>query len=132
MTTVKDISNYVLIMEQRLEDRIKAHSRNWLIAAGVATIVLILLFFTLFKKQKQPTNYNSEIKSLDSTIKYQGKTIETLQVYKEQQDSAINHLNEALENNRTKQVKIIHEYEKIPNVVHDLNREQLRTEVTNY
>jgi hypothetical protein len=84
------------------------------------------------KNQTGNDTYKNQIQTLDSVIKYQQKNIETLQRFNEGQDSAIQRLDEAYKKNRPTETRIIREYEKIPVTVRDLNREQLRNEVTNY
>jgi type II secretory pathway component PulM len=131
--TTKDLANYVLLSEQKTESFVKARSRNWLIAAGIAFVLLIVLFVVIFRKTTEADqSYKNKVNTLDSTIKYQAKTIESLERLNVEQDSAIQNLNEAYKKNRPTETRIIHSYEQIPNTVRDLNREQLRREVSGY
>jgi hypothetical protein len=127
--TVKDIETYVDLRVQEL----KSKSRPWLIVAAVAIVIIIILLVNVFRGKGKPNeDYEKQIRTMDSTLKYQQKTIDALQMVNANQDSTIEHLNEAYKNNRPIETRIIHEYEKIPNTVHDLSREQLRREVSNY
>jgi membrane-associated HD superfamily phosphohydrolase len=131
--TTKDLENYVLLSEQKTESFVKARSRNWLIAAGIAFVLLIVLVVVIFRKTTEADqSYKNKVNTLDSTIKYQAKTIESLERFNVEQDSAIQTLNEAYKKNRPTETRIIHSYEQIPNTVRDLNREQLRREVSGY
>jgi hypothetical protein len=49
----KDIETFALIIEQRIKDIFRSHSRNWWIAAGVAVVFFLVLFFTLFNKNHE-------------------------------------------------------------------------------
>lgn len=131
--TKQEIETYLLLHEQKVEGFVKSRSRNWLIAFGIAFIIFIVLVVVVFRKTK-PVNdsYEGQIQQLDSTIKYQQTTINALQSVNASQDSVIYHLDEAYKKNRPVETRIIHEYEKIPVTVRDLNREQLRNEVSNY
>lgn len=114
---------------KELNTKIKSHSRYWLIAAVVGLILFIILFVAVFK----PGNsYDSQIRTLDSVLKYQQKNIESLQKFNALQDSAIRTLDEAYKNNRPIETRIIREYEKLPDIINSLDREQLRREVANY
>jgi type II secretory pathway component PulM len=131
--TTKDLENYLLFHDQKVQDFVKARSRNWLIAAGIAFVLLIVLFVVIFRKTTEADqSYKNKVNTLDSTIKYQAKTIESLERFNVEQDSAIQTLNEAYKKNRPTETRIIHSYEQIPNTVRDLNREQLRREVSGY
>jgi uncharacterized coiled-coil protein SlyX len=135
--TSKELENYVLLMEQRLEDRVetvyKSHSNKWWIVSVVGLILFIVLFFTVFRKQPSTDeSYKKEIQQLDSTIKYQQKTIDALNVYNESQDSLISNLNEKLKSNKTTETRIIHSYEKIPSDVRSYSKDSLRRAITEY
>lgn len=128
MSIQEDLKTYELLIEQRL----KSHSRNWLIALGVAIVIVVILFFTVFKKGKPDNSYESQIRSMDSTIKYQQKYIDALQKTNDVQDSTIVNLNEKYKANRPIETRIIHSYEKIPIDINSLDREQLRKQVSDY
>lgn len=130
---MNDIETFAELTIQRMNDVVKKHSRNWLIAFGLTFIIFIVLVVVIFKHQK-PTNesYEKQVRALDSLLKYQQMHVDDLERRNVEQDSIISHLNAAYKNNRTTETRIIHEYDKIPNTVHDLDREQLRSEVTNY
>jgi cell shape-determining protein MreC len=131
--TTKELETYLLLHEQKVQDFVKSRSRNWLIGAALAFVLFIVLVVVIFKRHN-PTNeaYESQINTLDSLVHYQQTTIDALQRVNAGQDSLIQNLDEAYKKNRPVETRIIHEYDKIPNTVHALNREQLRREVTNY
>lgn len=131
--TTKELETYLLLHEQKIETFVKARSRNWLIAGGVAVLLVALLFFQVFKRQvKEKEEFLKEVAQRDRELKLQKEKVAALEFANSAQDSIISNLNEALKNNRTTETRIITKYEKIPNTVRDLNREQLRGEVTNY
>jgi hypothetical protein len=47
--TPKEIETYV---DLRIQE-VKSHSRNWLIAAGVAVVLFVVLWFTVLRKQPE-------------------------------------------------------------------------------
>lgn len=131
--TPKQIETYLLLHEQKVESFVKSRSRNWLIAAGIAFIILIVLLIVVFR-HKSSTNeaYESRINTLDSLVKYQQKTIDALQLVNRSQDSIISNLDEKYKANRPIETRIIHSYERIPFDVNSYSREELRKQVTNY
>jgi hypothetical protein len=130
--TIKDLENYLLFHEQKVQDFVKSRSRNWLIAAGVAFVLLIVLFIVVFRKTQTNDSYKGQINTLDSVVQYQQTTIDALQRVNASQDSVLYQLDAAYKKNRPTETRIIHSYEQIPNTVRDLNREQLRREVSGY
>lgn len=130
--TVSDIYNYVLLTEQRLETKIKSHSRNWLIAACIAFVLFIVLVVVIFRNKPTNEAYENQIRTLDSLIHYQQTTIDALQKVNQGQDSMLQNLDEAYKKNRPTETRIIHSYERIPFDINSLNREELRKSVTNY
>jgi septal ring factor EnvC (AmiA/AmiB activator) len=124
---------YYSCSEQKVEGFVKARSRNWLIAFAVAFVLFIVLVVVIFRKQPATDqSYKKEIQQLDSTIKYQQKTIDALNVYNESQDSLISNLNEKLKSNKTTETRIIHSYEKIPSDVRSYSKDSLRRAITEY
>jgi hypothetical protein len=130
--TIKDLENYLLFHEQKVQDFVKSRSRNWLIAAGVAFVLLIVLFIVVLRKTQTNDSYKGQINTLDSLVHYQQTTIDALQRVNAPQDSVLYQLDAAYKKNRPTETRIIHSYEQIPNTVRDLNREQLRREVSGY
>jgi predicted PurR-regulated permease PerM len=131
--TTKDLENYLLFHEQKVQDFVKSRSRNWLIAAVIAFVLLIVLFVVVFRKTTSINDsYKSKISTLDSLVHYQQTTINALQRVNASQDSVLYQLDEAYKKNRPTETRIIHSYEKIPSDINSLNREQLRREVSNY
>lgn len=103
------------------------------IIMGVLVVLLIILIITVFKSKGDVSqDYKAKMQTLDSVIKYQQKTIESLEKYADQQDTIIANLERDYSANRPKETKIIHQYEKIPDNINSLNREQLRREVSAY
>lgn len=131
--TKKEIETYLLLHEQKIETFVKSRSRNWLIAAGVAFILFIVLVVVIFRKQK-PTNeaYKIEMQKLDEKLMRSEGKIENLEEVIKHQDSVILHMDEAYKRNRPIETRIIHSYERIPFDINSLNREELRKSVTNY
>jgi septal ring factor EnvC (AmiA/AmiB activator) len=142
--TIKELENYVLLTEQRLETEVDSvatqakafvasKSRNWIIAAGVAFVLLVVLFIVAFiKTTKVNDSYKGQIHTLDSTIKYQQTTIDALQRVNASQDSTIYQLDEAYKKNRPTETRIIHQYEKVNTDVHNLSNSQLDSELSKY
>jgi membrane-associated HD superfamily phosphohydrolase len=131
--TTKDLANYVLLSEKKTESFVKARSRNWLIAAGIAFVLIIVLVVVIFRKTTEADqSYKNKVNTLDSTIKYQAKTIESLERFNVEQDSAIQNLNEAYKKNRPTETRIIHQYEKVNTDVHNLSNSQLDSELSKY
>lgn len=112
-------------------DRMKALGRTWLIVGAVAVILAIILLITVFRPKRDSANM-MRVQALDSVIKYQQATIDALQRSNQIQDSIIAGLDQKYSENRKTETRIIHQYEKIPSTVRDLNREQLRGEIANY
>ena len=131
--TKQELETYLMLHEQKVEGFVRARSRNWLIAFGIAFVLFIVLVVVIFRKTK-PVNdaYEGQIQQLDSTIKYQQATIDALQSVNASQDSVIYHLDEAYKKNRPVETRIITKYEKVPIDVHNMDNEQLRREVSNY
>jgi uncharacterized coiled-coil protein SlyX len=131
--TTKELETYPLLNEQKVQDFVKARSRNWLIAAGIAFVLLIVLVVVIFRKTTEADqSYKNKVNTLDSTIKYQAKTIESLERFNVEQDSAIQTLNEAYKKNRPTETRIIHQYEKVNTDVHNLSNSQLDSELSKY
>jgi biopolymer transport protein ExbB/TolQ len=131
--TTKELETYLLLNEQKVQDFVKARSRNWLIAAGIAFVLLIVLVVVIFRKTTEADqSYKNKVNTLDSTIKYQAKTIESLERFNVGQDSAIQNLNEAYNANRPTETRIIHQYEKVNTDVHNLSNSQLDSELSKY
>lgn len=131
--TKKEIETYLLLHEQKIETFVKSRSQNWLIAAGVAFVLFIVLVVVIFRKQK-PTNeaYKIEMQKLDEKLMRSEGKIENLEEVIKHQDSVILHMDEAYKRNRPIETRIIHSYERIPFDINSLNREELRKSVTNY
>ena len=127
MATVKQLEQQFT----ELKAFVQARSRTWLIIAGIALVLIIVLLFTIFKNKGREGSLE-KVRLLDSTIKYQERIITTLQRTIDHQDSLIMDLMDAYKKNRPTETRIIHHYDKIPNSVRDLDREQLRREVTNF
>jgi membrane-associated HD superfamily phosphohydrolase len=58
--TIKELENYVLILEQRVEDKVqevetkvKSRSRPWWILAVAAVVLFVVLWFTVLRKQPE-------------------------------------------------------------------------------
>jgi uncharacterized coiled-coil protein SlyX len=131
--TSKELETYLLLHEQKVEGFVKTRSRNWLIAFAVAFVLFIVLVVVIFRRQPATDeSYKGKIEQLDSTIKYQQKTIDALNVYNESQDSLISNLNEKLKSNKTTETRIIHSYEKIPTDVRSYSKDSLRRAITEY
>lgn len=47
---MSDIETFAELTIQRMNDVVKKHSRNWLIAFGLAVILLIVMIVTVFRK----------------------------------------------------------------------------------
>lgn len=118
--------------EHKLETVYKSRKPQWWIVALVGLLLAVILFFTVFRKQPATNeDYKAKVQQLDSTIKYQQKTIDALNVYNESQDSLISNLNEKLKSNRPTETRIIHSYEKTPVDVRSYSKDSLRRAVTN-
>jgi hypothetical protein len=103
------------------------------IAAAVIIVLLLAVILTVFKKHDAPSGeYLQKISQLDSTIKYQQKTIDGLQAGQAMRDSVIIDQLSRIGTNKATQTKIIHQYEQIPNHVNSLDKSGLRSEITNY
>jgi hypothetical protein len=103
------------------------------IAAAVIIVLLLALIVTVFKKHDAPSGeYLQKISQLDSTIKYQQKTIDALQAGQAMRDSVIINSLQDIRNNKPVQTRIIKQYEQIPNHVNSLDKSGLRREITNY
>lgn len=50
---MSNIETFAEFTIQRVNDVIKKHSRNWLIAFGLAVIILIILLVVVFRKTKE-------------------------------------------------------------------------------
>jgi hypothetical protein len=107
---------------------------TWMkVSAAIVLVLLIVLFITVFKKHDAPSGeYLQKISQLDSTIKYQQKTIDALQAGQAMRDSVIIDQLSRIGTNKATQTKIIHQYEQIPNHVNSLDKSGLRSEITNY
>jgi hypothetical protein len=104
------------------------------IVAGVVIILFIALLVISFKRSSKNVNedYLKDMQSLDSTIKYQQKYIESLQDQQAMRDTIIMRELGRISGNKQTQTRIIHEYEAIPDRVRSLDRNKLRDEITNY
>lgn len=122
--TIKDLKIEV--------DKLRSRSRYWLLGAIVALTIFIVLVIVIFRHKPVNEAYESQIRTLDSLIKYQKSKIETLERYNVLIDSNIQRLDEQYKNNRPIETRIITKYEKVPVDVNSLDREQLRREITNY
>lgn len=116
---MNDIETFAEVTVQRVNEIVKKHSRNWLIAFGLAVILLIVLLVVVFKKNH------------DNPPVEQGN-IELLKRNNALLDSLLKTKDTVLIENRKTETRIIKEYEKIPVDIKSLDREQLRREVTNY
>jgi hypothetical protein len=103
------------------------------IVAGVGLITLVILLITVFKKHDAPNqDYLKEMAAKDTLIKYQQGKIDALIQGQSLRDSVIFPELLKISGNKETQTRIIHEYEKIPSVVNNLDREELRKQVTEY
>jgi hypothetical protein len=103
------------------------------IVAGVALVALIALLITVFKKHEGPNqDYLKEMAAKDTLIKYQQGKIDALIQGQSLRDSVIFPELLKISGNKQTQTRIITQYEKIPSVVNNLDREQLRKQVTEY
>jgi hypothetical protein len=104
------------------------------LVAGVVIILFIALLVISFKRSSKNVNedYLKDMQSLDSTIKYQQKYIESLQDQQAMRDTIIMRELGRISGNKQTQTRIIHEYEAIPDRVRSLDRSKLRDEITNY
>lgn len=130
--TIKQLEAEVNEQLAEIRHKLKQKSKYWLIAAGVAMVLIIILLITVFKKGTTNENYESQIRTLDSVVKYQEEKIETLERYNELIDSNIQTLNEKYKANRPTETRIITKYEKVPVDVRGLDKSGLRNEVTNF
>jgi septal ring factor EnvC (AmiA/AmiB activator) len=131
--TTKDLENYLLFHEQKVQDFVKSRSRNWLIAAAIAFVLLVVLFIVAFiKTTKVNDSYKGQINTLDSVVHYQQTTIDALQRVNASQDSTIYQLDEAYKKNRPTETRIIHQYEKVNTDVRNLSNSQLDSELSKY
>jgi hypothetical protein len=131
--TAKQLETYLQLHEQKIESFVKSKSRNWLIAGGLALVLFIVLVVVVFRHQKPAgENYEQQINTLDSLMKYQKVHVEDLEKRNVEQDSVIARLNEAYKNNRPIETRIINHYEKIPVDINSLDREQVRKQVSEY
>jgi predicted PurR-regulated permease PerM len=131
--TIKDLENYLLFHEQKVQDFVKSRSRNRLIAAGIAFVLLVVLFIVAFiKTTKVNDSYKGQINTLDSVVHYQQTTIDALQRVNASQDSVLYQLDEAYKKNRPTETRIIHQYEKVNTDVHNLSNSQLDSELSKY
>lgn len=97
-----------------------------LIAFGLMFFVLV---FTVFRCNKSESDYEDKIKALDDSLKV--VQIERNFFRNQAQEAIRGHLYaDSLLSIRAKQLNI--RYEKIPALVNDLDREQLRRAITNY
>jgi hypothetical protein len=130
--TTKDLENYLLFHEQKVQDFVKSRSRNWLIAAGVAFVLLIVLFIVVLRKTQTNDSYKGQINTLDSLVHYQQTTIDALQRVNASQDSVLYQLDAAYKKNRPTETRIIHQYEKVNTDVRNLSNSQLDSELSKY
>lgn len=135
-TTLKTIDERLQGIEDALIGGVK-YVAKWplwtKIVAGVGLVLLVILLITVFRKKPEVNqDYLKEIKALDEKIELQQQTIEALQSSQAFRDSLIIEQLDAISKNKTTQTQIIHRYEKIPTDVRSLDRDKLRSEITNY
>lgn len=122
MPTLKDLQEQI----DKLTGKIKTRDTAWLIAAGVAFILIVLLLLTVFKgKGEIDQSYKLEIERLQDKI-------EGLERESALRDSIISQHDQKLLENRKTETIIKHHYDKISVDVPKLNNDQLRNEITNY
>lgn len=103
------------------------------IVAGLAVVCLIAILITVFRKQP-PVNqdYKKDIEVLQQKIQTLTELQATREVLQAARDSFIVMKFSQLATSKQQQVKIIHEYNEIPDRVNSLDREQLRKQITEY
>jgi cell division protein FtsB len=113
------------VNEQLAEIRHKLRSKSpkWLIVLCIAIVIGAVLFITVFKPKA--SDNSREIEGLK-------REIEGLKRNNQVLDSLIKIKSDEYKANRPTETRIIHQYEKIPTVVRDLNKDQLRREVTDF
>lgn len=102
------------------------------IALAIALVAIIYLVFTVFKQNRQLENKDELMQAKDEKLKYQQLHIDDLERGQPARDSIILERLDAIEKNKPVQTRIIHEIQKIPTDVRNLDREQLRREVNGY
>jgi hypothetical protein len=107
---------------------------TWLkVVAAAVVILLVVLLITVFKKHDAPnSDYLKEMAAKDTLIKYQQGKIDALIQGQSLRDSVIFPELLRISTNKETQTRIITRYEKIPSVVNNLDREELRKQVTEY
>lgn len=125
-----DVKEYIDRRIAEVRSFVRSKSMIWLIALGVAVVLVGVLLFTVFKKDK-PINqdYSWKVQALDSTIKYQQKHIDALQRFADQHDSVIKANNDFYRKNKIIETRIIHQYDKIPSDIKSMDRDKLRSEL---
>lgn len=125
MATVKQI--------QAELDAFKRRQRWWQIGFGVAVVLFIVLWLTVFSKKDGPEeSYRLQVQQMDSTIKAHERNIEVINRFVLMLDSSDVKLEEKLKANRPKETVIIKQYEKVPADVRSLSRAELERELSKY
>jgi hypothetical protein len=114
-------------------DQVKSKGKVWLIVAGILAVLVIALLITVFRNKGEVSQeYLDDMKAKDEKIEMLEGKVSALELARSQIDSNIKGLDEKLKNNRPTETRIIHQYEKIPADVRNLDRDKLRNEVTNF
>jgi type II secretory pathway component PulM len=122
--TIKELQTHL----QTQINRLKSRSRNWLIALGVAIVLVIILLFTVFKRKDD----NPKIEALEIQLQAEKARVQALEEKLPLYDSLLANQQRQLDGNKKTQTQIIHRYETIPTTVRDLTREQLDRELSKY
>lgn len=140
MATLKSIQDEIESLKDAVADAVGIGVKHviklplWVkIVAGVVLIILIIQIWSMFKKREPVDNsYLQKIDQLQEKVQLQTEKIDALQQGQSLRDSIIYGQLEAIKNNRPTQTRIIHQYDKVPNDVHSLDKSGLRREVTEY
>jgi type II secretory pathway component PulM len=122
--TIKELQTHL----QTQIDRLKSRSRNWLIAGGIAFMLVIILLFTVFKRKDD----NPKIEALEIQLQAEKARVQALEEKLPLYDSLLANQQRQLDGNKKTETIIKHHYDKIYVDVPKLNNNQLRDEITNY
>jgi hypothetical protein len=112
------------VNEQLAEVRntLRKRSITWLVLAGVGLVLLIVLWFTVLKPK--PTT--------DPRVPELQREIDGLKQNNLVLDSLVKVKAEELKTNKTTETKLKTKYDKIPDAVNDLSRDELRKQLSKY
>jgi hypothetical protein len=102
-------------------------SRRDIIIEGLLVLCIVYLLF--FHKPNPPADNQAAIKAYDEYINDLRSQVVTLRAEKDSAIAARFHVEQGLQD---KQQVIKKKYDKIPVTVHDLSKDELRRELSNY